>query len=138
MVVKVNGRVQEGLWFSADVIFATLTVSAGDFVDDAAGVNNVNANGLDKVIEILESRGTVLGISIAAASPTVLQLILDYGQALGSSGTTVGNQTAQDVLVEIQDEINLIDLSGALPVAGPDLASATFSLVGTNFAAVAA
>jgi len=138
MVVKVNGRVQEGLWFSADVIFATLTVSAGEFVDDVAGVNNVNANGLDKVIEILESRGTVLGISIAAASPTVLQLILDYGQALGSSGTTVGNQTAQDVLVEIQDEINLIDLSGALPVAGPDLASATFSLVGTNFAAVAA
>ena len=124
MVDRVKGTVQEGLWFSADAIFATLTVTGATYLADLAlsGAAAVGSD-LEQTIEILEQRGTVLGFFVDAE--TVVQVILDYGQALGSSGTTLGNQVANDVLTALEADIDAI--------AG--LSAAAFTNVGTAFAA---
>lgn len=78
MVTQVNGRTSAGLWFSADVRFATLTVTGGDFVNDEDGTNGVN-NELDTVIEFLETRGSVIGLAVTGA--TIIEVIVDYAQS---------------------------------------------------------
>jgi hypothetical protein len=78
---------------------------------------------LDVVLEAVAARGNVIGLRVT--SDTVIQLIIDYGQAYGTSGTEVGNQVAQDILAEVEAAI---DADGAL-------SSATFSNVGTDYTA---
>ena len=121
MVDRVNGFPQEGLWFSADVVFATLTVT-GMTAQTDVDTPTVNSS-LEKVIEAVQTRATVVGLRVT--SETVIQLILDFGQAYGTSGTTVGNQAGIDVLTEVE----------ALIDADAGLSSAAFSNVGTDFTA---
>jgi len=121
MVTKVHGGVSEGLWFSADVVFATLTVTGATFATDAA--TPAPNSSLEKVIEAVKTRGTVIGVRVTGE--TVVQLMIDFGQAYATSGTTVGNQAGTDVLTEVE---GLIDADGAL-------SGSAFTNVGTDFTA---
>ncbi len=121
MVTRVNGGVVEGLWFSADVTFAELSVTGATFATDVA--TPAPDSSLELVIEAVQSRGTVIGISVE--SETIVHLIIDYAQAYGTSGTTVGNQSATDVLTEVE----------ALIDANAGLSASAFSNVSTNFRA---
>ena len=121
MVTRVNGFPQEGVWFSSDVVFATLTVT-GMTAQTDVDTPTVNSS-LEKVIEAVETRGTVIGLRVT--SETVIELIIDYAQAYATSSTTIGNQAATDVLTEVE----------ALIDADAGLSSATFSNVGTDFTA---
>ena len=128
MVVKVNGLPAQGVWFSQDVAFGTLTVTGGDFVDDLAGTNGVDSN-LEQVIELLEQYGTVIGISVTTAAPTVLHFIVDYANSLvPDANDPLGQGTANTVQADLVTAIDLL--------AG--FSSAAFTNVGTNFAAAAA
>ena len=134
MVVRIQGGPQEGLWFSANVVFAELVVTGATFETDLAGGDDggigdnppvgdeVNSS-LEIVLEAVNTRGTVIGVDLE--SETVVHLLIDYGQAYGSSGTDVGNQVATDVLAEVEA---LIDDDAAL-------SNATFSNVGEGFRA---
>lgn len=131
MVVRVQGGPQEGLWFSANVVFAELVVTGATFVTDLAGGDDsgtppvgdeVNSS-LEVVLEAVETRGTVIGVDLE--SETVVHLLIDYGQAYGTSGTLIGNQTGTDVLAEVEALIN--DDSA--------LSNAAFSNVGEGFRA---
>ncbi len=134
MVIRVQGGPQEGLWFSADVVFAELSVSGATFETDLAGGDDggigenppvgdeVNSS-LEVVLEAVATRGTVIGVDVE--SETIVHLLIDYAQAYGSTGTTVGNQAGTDVLTEVEA---LIDDDGAL-------SSAAFSNVGVGFRA---
>lgn len=125
MIDRINGKIVEGVWFSQDVVFATLTVTGlTALVDLAATGAAAVGSDLEQIVELLEQRGTVIGLH--ANGETTVQLILDYGQAFGSSGSTVGNQSGTDVLTEVETQIDAI--SG--------LSSAAFTNVGTQFAAV--
>ena len=121
MVVPAAQSPEEGLWFSADVVFATLTVT-GMTAQVDVDTPTVGSS-LDVVLEAVAARGNVIGLRVT--SDTVIELIVDYGQAYGSSGTTVGNQVAQDVLTEVEAAI---DADGAL-------SGAAFTNVGTDFTA---
>ena len=114
MVTQVNGSTKAGLWFSADVRFATVTVAGGtpDFIDDEAGTNGVNTE-LDSVIEALETRGTVIGLTVTAAG--VLDVIVDYAQAYDDAA----------VITELEVLINAVG----------DFASTAITPVGVAFAA---
>ncbi len=113
MVVRTNGAPRQGVWFSADVRFVQLTVTGGDFVNDLTIVTSdprqadVVNSGLEQVIEILQTRGTVIGLSVASA--TVSQFIVDYGQAIDPlAGSALGNQTAQNIASELETAIDAI------------------------------
>ena len=121
MVVPAAQSPEEGLWFSADVVFATLTVT-GMTAQTDVDTPTVGSS-LDLVLEAVAQRGNVIGLRVT--SNTVIQLIVDYAQAYASSGTTLGNQVAQDVLDDIEGDI---DANGAL-------SSAAFTNVGTDFTA---
>ncbi len=128
MVVRVKGAVREGLWFSADVVFATLTVTnggAGFLVDLAAAGTAAGVDSeLEQVIEAIQTRGSVVGLH--ATGEAVIQVIIDYGQAYRSSGSTVGNQVATDVLTEVEAAVDGV----------ANITNAAFTNVGTQFAAV--
>jgi hypothetical protein len=111
MATRINGAPQEGVWFSADVRFATLTVTGGDFQNDVD--NEVVNSGLEMVIEAVQTRCTVIGLRVTSA--TVIELIMDYAQAYDDSA----------VVTEVEALIDAL--------AG--LSSATFSNVGTDFTA---
>ena len=110
MVVRTNGAPRQGVWFSADVRFVEVTLDTATFLDDltvtstdprqADVVNSV----LEQVIEVLQSRGNVIGMSIETAS--IAQFIVDYGQAIDPlAGSALGNQTAQDIEAELENAI---------------------------------
>ena len=121
MVIPAAQSPEEGLWFSADVVFATLTVT-GMTAQTDVDTPTVGSS-LDLVLEAVSQRGTVIGLRVT--SDTVVELMLDYAQAYGDSGTTVGNQTAQDILDDIEGDID----------ANGGLSSAAFTNVGTDFTA---
>lgn len=113
MVVRTNGAPRQGVWFSADVRFVQLTVTGGDFLGDLTVVTtdprqaDVVDSGLEQVIEILQTRGTVIGLSVASA--TVSQFIVDYGQAIDPlAGSALGNQAQVDVEAELEAQIDAI------------------------------
>lgn len=121
MVIPAAQSPAEGLWFSADVVFATLTVTGATFQTDVD--TPTVGSSLDLALEAVQARGTVVGLRVT--SETVVQLIIDYAQAYGSSGTTVGNQTATDVLTEVEAAIDL----------NAGLSASAFTNVGTDFTA---
>lgn len=114
MVVRTNGAPRQGVWFSADVLFVQLTVVGSTFLTDLTVTStdprqaDVVDSDLEQVIEALETRGTVLGLNVD--SDTVIQVIVDYGQAFEpfSGGSALGNQTAIDVELEIEAAVNAI------------------------------
>ncbi len=113
MVVRTNGAPRQGVWFSAEVRFVQLTVTGGDFLADLTVVTtdprqaDVVDSGLEQVIEVLQTRGTVIGLSVASA--TVSEFIVDYGQAIDPlAGSALGNQAQINVEAELETAINAI------------------------------
>ena len=113
MVVRVNGAPRQGVWFSADVRFVELTVSGGAFEADLTVTStdprqaDVVNSGLEQVLEVFSTRGNVIALSVASA--TVLHVMVDYGQAIDPlAGSALGNQTAQNIEVELEAAINAI------------------------------
>lgn len=113
MVVRVNGAPRQGVWFSADVRFVQVTVTGGDFLADLTVVTtdprqaDVVDSGLEQVLEILATRGTVIGLSVESA--TVIQTIVDYGQAIDPlAGSALGNQVQFDVAADLETQIDAI------------------------------
>lgn len=103
MVTKVNGLPERGFWFSKDVKTLRIVATAGgDFVNDADGVNGVDSE-LEQVIEAIQTRATVIAVSIEAAGQ--LNVIVDYANAF-----TVGNSetTANSVEAELATAIDAI------------------------------
>ena len=121
MVTRVNGSPQEGLWFSADVVFATVTVTGATFQTDV-DTPTVDSS-LEVVIEALQQFGTVVGLRVT--SETVCQVIVDYAQAYGTEGTTIGNQDGVDVTTLVEADIN----------ANAGLSAAAITNIGTDFTA---
>jgi len=121
MVVPAAQSPAEGLWFSADVVFASLQVTGMTAATDIA--TPTVGSSLDLVLEAVSQRGTVIGLRVT--DETNIQLILDYAQAYGTSGTTVGNQVAQDILDDIEGDID----------ANAGLSASAFTNVGTDFTA---
>jgi len=103
MVTRVNGAPRQGAWFSAGVRFVELTVDTTTFLTDltVAGTADVVNSDLEIVIELLQQRGTVIGMSVETAS--IVQFMVDYGQAVDPlAGTAIGNQTAQNIEAEFE------------------------------------
>lgn len=103
MVTKVNGLPERGFWFSKDVKTLRIVATAGgDFVNDADGVNGVDSE-LEQVIEAIQTRATVIAVSIEAAGQ--LNVIVDYANAF-----TVGNSetTANSVEAELATAIDAV------------------------------
>lgn len=103
MVTKVNGLPERGFWFSKDVKTLRIVATAGgDFVNEADGVNGVDSE-LEQVIEAIQTRATVIAVSIEAAGQ--LNVIVDYANAF-----TVGNSetTANSVEAELATAIDAI------------------------------
>lgn len=130
MVDRIKGGPAEGVWFSADVVFATLTVTNATFdVDIGADPAGVGSS-LEVVVEAVETRGTVIALRVTSA--TVVELMIDFGQAYNPNSVVLGGQVAIDVLAEVKAEIDLHEV--ATSETGLDL-TATFSNVGTDFTA---
>jgi hypothetical protein len=112
MVTRINGAPAQGVWFSADVAFLQVTVVGSTFLTDLTVTTTdprqadlVNSD-LEQVLEILAQRGTILGLNVD--SDTVIQTMVDYGQAFVDEGTTLGGQAAQDITTVLEAEIDAI------------------------------
>lgn len=112
MVDRTNGAPRQGVWFSSDVRFVQLTVDTATFLADltvaatgtTARQDDVPNSILEQVIEVLQTRGTVIGMSIETAS--IAQFMVDYGQAIDPlAGSALGNQTQINVEAELEGEI---------------------------------
>ena len=113
MVTRVHGNVKSGVWFSANVRFMTVTVTGMTAQADLADPNLANST-VERVVEALATRGTVIGVH--ATAETVIQVMVDYGQAYDDA----------DVLTEVEA---LIDADAAL-------SAAAITNVGVEFQAV--
>ena len=99
MTTKVNGRIEQGIWFSADVRFVQVTATGGAFLADltaADAADDVNTS-LEKAVRALATRGTVIGLNVVSA--TVFEVIMDHAQAFDDAA----------VVTEVQDLIDSID-----------------------------
>ena len=117
MVVRIKGAPRQGVWFSADVRFLTLTVTNGDFINDLTITTTqphqadvVNST-LEVVLEAVATRGTVIGFTVTGA--TVVSIMVDYAQAYDPASAGFGNQTPIDVEAEVTALIDAFDGSGA-------------------------
>tara|TARA_B100000929_G_scaffold286192_1_gene270888 strand:- start:1708 stop:2070 length:363 start_codon:yes stop_codon:yes gene_type:complete len=102
MTTKVNGSPEQGVWFERDVQFLEINSDEADFATGDFGVSGP----IDKVIQVMQTRGTVIGIS--REDDNNLHVI--YGHAGGSfldEGTTVNNI---DVLAELKAELEALDV----------------------------
>ncbi len=112
MVVRVNGAPRQGLWFSAGVRVVTITVDNSAWLADLTVVStdprqaDVINSGLEQTLEVLATRGTVIGFTAVDADD--LHVMVDYGQAYDPDSVTLGNQVAQDIDAEITAAINAI------------------------------
>ncbi len=119
MVVRTNGAPRQGVWFSADVRFVDVTVTNGDFLADLQVTTTdprqadvVNST-LEVVIEALETRGTVIGVTVTAA--TTLAVIIDYGQAYEPAFQGLGGSATIDVEAEVTALVDAHDGTGDSP-----------------------
>lgn len=116
MVTRTNGAPRQGVWFSADVRLVSVTVDTTTFLTDltvaATGTTDRQADVpnsvLEQVIEVLQTRGTVVGMTVETAS--IAHFMVDYGQAIDPlAGSSLGNQTAQNIEAELENAIIAID-----------------------------
>jgi hypothetical protein len=112
MVTRTNGAPRQGVWFSSDVVFVSVTVTGTttfltDLTVAATGTTDRQADvvnsDLEQVIEILNTRGTVIGMTVE--SDLIAHFMVDYGQAFDPDNVALGNQTAQDINAEIDAAI---------------------------------
>ncbi len=119
MVVRTNGAPRQGVWFSADVRFVTVTVTNGDFINDLTVVTTdprqadvVNST-LEVVLEALATRGTVIGLTVTGA--TVASVIVDYAGAYDPANEGLGNAAVIDVEAEVTALVDAHDGTGDSP-----------------------
>ena len=106
MVTRINGAPRQGVWFSSDVRFVSVTVTGTTtFLSDltVAGTADVVNSDLEQVIEILNTRGTVIGMSVD--TDLIAYFMVDYAQAFDPDNVALGGQTAQDINAEIDAAI---------------------------------
>jgi hypothetical protein len=96
MVAKVNGNPEQGVWFERDVSFVEITSTASDFEVADFDVNGI----VDQVVRVMQTRGTVLGIS--REDDNVLHLV--YGHA--------GGEFTVAILDELKAELDAIADTG--------------------------
>ena len=119
MVTRTNGAPEQGFWFSQDVRTIVITATNGDFLEDLTVKTtdpreaDIPNSGLEQLIEVVQTRATVIGLSVASA--TEVHLLVDYANAY-----TAGNTEADSGSVE-EEIANAIDAIGS-PV---DLSSTT-------------
>ena len=103
MVTRVNGGPQQGIWVERDVKIVTVTTDLSDWLadllDPPAGVNS----GLEQVLEVLSTRGTIRGFT--AIDDDTLHVMLGYANALTAGNTEA---TGGSVEAEIAAAINAI------------------------------
>lgn len=117
MTTRVNGGPVPGQWFSADVTYARLVVTGGDF----AAEQGPNSR-LEQVIEALQTRGTVIAFNVVNA--TTLDLALDYASAEGDVNA-LGKGVGGSVETELEAAINgIAGLSAAALTVGRVFATA--------------
>lgn len=138
MVTRVNGAPRQGVWFSADVRFLTITATGATFLADlvdpadltVAGTPAVSVqraaavnSGLEQVLEAVATRGTIIGMSVVATDTTTVNLIVDYAQAFDAAA--LGNGPVINVVTETVAAINAIDTTGD---GNPNLSGATVAV----------
>ena len=101
MVTRVNGGVESGTWFSKDVAF--VKVASANILAAEEGVENSN---LEQVVEVLQQYGNIVAMQVEDG--VALHVIMDYAQALGSDGTTLGGQAASTTLADIDTALDAI------------------------------
>lgn len=110
MVDRINGAPRQGVWFSADVAFVQLTVDTTTYLTDLTVTTTdprqadvVNSD-LEIVLELLSTRGTVIGLTVQTAS--IIQVMVDYGQAIDPLlGAGLGGGAATDIEAELETAI---------------------------------
>ena len=109
MVVRTNGAPRQGVWFSADVRVLTITTDNSAWLADLTVVTtdprqaDVVNSGLEQVIEAVQTRCTVIGVT--AIDADTLHLLVDYANAF-TAGATEGD--AGSVEEEVGDAIDAI------------------------------
>jgi hypothetical protein len=119
MVERVHGAPKQGFYFSGGVKTLSVTATGATFLTDltAAGQADAVNSGLEQVIEAIQTRASVIGVSVA--SETVVHLMVDYANAFGATDDAIG--------LEIEALINAIatpDLSAAAVVVNGGFATA--------------
>lgn len=90
MVERVHGNPQQGIWVERDVVIVTITSDNSDWVEQAGP-----DGGLEQVLEVLATRGTILGVT--AENADNLHVMLGYAGAFtpGNTEETVGSVEAE-------------------------------------------
>lgn len=99
-VSRVHGYIQQGVWFSKDIRFVEVSATGATFLTDLVTDNSVSAqmteavnSGLEQVVELMEQRGTVLGISVVDA--THVWLMVGYASGAFDDATVITALEAQ-------------------------------------------
>lgn len=104
---RFNGRIQQGMWFSQDVRFITITAVGTRFLDQLNGGSVVDSgkvvrSDLEKIALVLSTRGTIIGATIE--NDTTVHFVLDYANAFGD----------QNVVTSINNEILSIGIDASI------------------------
>jgi len=116
MVERVNGSIRQGVWVEADVRFVNVDVTAAaDFLadlvldsDSTLGTTPGGTSGLaqriaavgselEQVVEIVATRGTILGLTVEADG-FGFNVMLGYAQAYDDAAVVTELQTAIDLV----------------------------------------
>ena len=127
MVTRINGSVRQGVFFSKDVKFMTLSCTGATFLADLVldsdtavtpGVGSTQriaavGSALEQVVEIVAQRATVIGVHVGGANgstTTDVELMLDYAGAypVGTDASDVGVDGGT-ILEQLQFDITAID-----------------------------
>lgn len=119
MVERVHGAPKQGFYFGAGIKTLQITATGGTFLTDLTATGQADAvnSGLEQVIEAVQTRASVIAVSVA--SETVVHLMVDYANAFGATDDAIG--------LEVEGLINAIavpDLSAAAVVVNGGFASA--------------
>ena len=131
MTDKVNGRPFDGEWFERDLTWMRVVTNTtetplfdkADELPPSSGNFFFGVDGwTDKVIRVLETRGTVLGFELVGALGITASDSLDV--LIGSSGGAFDG-SAEDVTAELEAEIDAM-----LVAEGVTVSTATAITVG--------
>lgn len=124
MVTRINGAPAQGVFFSKDVRFVSVTIDTGttafltDLTVTTTSPRQADApnSDLEQIVEIMSQRGSVIGMTVA--SDSVVHFMVDYGQAIDPlAGTAIGGQTAQGVGAALELEIEALATVTAATIA---------------------
>jgi len=118
MVDRINGGPLQGIWFSQDVRFASVTLTNGgdSFLTELGNSptgNGVNGK-LEECVEIFGQFGTVIGLTAVSAS--AFNVILDYAQQLDDAAVVTSIDTQIELIADLSVATVTVE-SGFGPVA---------------------